>query len=167
MAQLRLWEFGVGICGPSGSGKSDLCLSLLDRGHQLVADDALNLTVKNGEIFGSAVEDCGRYLHIRGLGVIDVQALYGDAAVIPSWRLDFVVQLSEREDADLAIDAAWGDMLLCGVRVDSLVLPVGRGRELPVLVETIAKLYRQRQLGQAPAAVFRQRVSEMLNREVE
>lgn len=166
MSLLRLWDCGVVLSGVSGIGKSDLCLSLLDRGHQLVADDALELVSDHGRLIGRAVKECGAYLHIRGLGVLDVRQLYGEQSVLAEQQVDLVLCLVD-ECADLAVDANWQDMVLCSMRVESVRIPVGSGRPLALLVETAVKLYQQKQRGQMPGLEFERHLAKMLNQEVE
>src|SRR3972149_2558888 len=88
--------YGVGICfvGKSGVGKSEVALDLIERGHRLVADDVIILTKKGeGILIGSGTEIAKHYLEIRGLGIIDVERMFGIRAIRFQKRLEVIVEL--------------------------------------------------------------------------
>lgn len=137
---------GVLLCGGSGSGKSDLALGLVDRGHRLVADDLVEFAVADGQLLGSCRAGCGGFIEIRGLGVVNLARLYGEQALQPQAPLGLVLTLETADDRQAQrlgrLDCQRRDWSLLGVGVAELLLPCGRGRDLPLLVETAARLSR-------------------------
>lgn len=91
---VSIYQCGCFITGPSGSGKSELGLSLVDRGHALIADDATEFRKTNShQIIGTAPKLLEGRLHIRDLGVLDIQKLFGEHATRPSEKLYAIIML--------------------------------------------------------------------------
>jgi HPr kinase/phosphorylase len=133
---------GVLIVGESGIGKSECALDLVVRGHRLVADDAVELRVR-AEIYlmGTCPELTRHHMEIRGLGLINVQDLFGVASTRRSKRVELVVQLERwdpaREYDRLGLDDAYYESL--GIRIPMVQMPVAPGRNLAILVEVAAR----------------------------
>jgi len=133
---------GVLIMGESGIGKSECALDLIVRGHRLVADDAVELRARADTfLMGTCPEPTRHHMEIRGLGLINVQDLFGVASTRTSKRVELVVQLERwdptREYDRLGLDEAHYET--AGVRVPMLVMPVAPGRNLAILVEVAAR----------------------------
>ncbi len=133
---------GVLVVGESGIGKSECALDLVVRGHRLVADDAVALRVRaQSFIIGSCPELTRHHMEIRGLGLINVQDLFGVASTRTSKRVELVVQLERwepgREYDRLGIDDTFYEAL--GVRVPMVTMPVASGRNVAMLVEVAAR----------------------------
>jgi HPr kinase/phosphorylase len=133
---------GVLIVGESGIGKSECALDLVVRGHRLVADDAVELRVRaDSYLMGTCPELTRHHMEIRGLGLINVQDLFGVASTRRSKRVELVVQLERwdpsREYDRLGLDEAHYECV--GVRVPMLRMPVAPGRNLAILVEVAAR----------------------------
>jgi HPr kinase/phosphorylase len=133
---------GVLIVGESGIGKSECALDLVVRGHRLVADDAVELRVRaDSYLMGTCPELTRHHMEIRGLGLINVQDLFGVASTRRSMRVELVVQLERwdpsREYDRLGLDEAHYESV--GVRVPMLRMPVAPGRNLAILVEVAAR----------------------------
>jgi len=133
---------GVLIIGESGIGKSECALDLIVRGHRLVADDAVELRARADTfLMGTCPELTRHHMEIRGLGLINVQDLFGVASTRTSKRVELVVQLERwdpaREYDRLGLDEAHYETV--GVRVPMLVMPVAPGRNLAILVEVAAR----------------------------
>ncbi len=133
---------GVLIIGESGIGKSECALDLIVRGHRLVADDAVELRARaDAFLMGTCPELTRHHMEIRGLGLINVQDLFGVASTRPSKRVELVVQLERwdptREYDRLGLDEAHYETV--GVRVPMLRMPVAPGRNLAILVEVAAR----------------------------
>jgi HPr kinase/phosphorylase len=133
---------GVLITGESGIGKSECALDLVVRGHRLVADDTVELRVRaDSYLLGNCPELTRHHMEIRGLGLINVQDLFGVASTRRSKRVELVVQLERwdptREYDRLGIDEAHHESL--GVRVPMIRMPVAPGRNLAILVEVAAR----------------------------
>jgi HPr kinase/phosphorylase len=156
---------GVLIVGESGIGKSECALDLVVRGHRLVADDAVELRCRaQSFILGSCPELTRHHMEIRGLGLINVQDLFGVASTRSSKRVELVVQLERwepgREYDRLGIDDDYHEVL--GIRVPMIRMPVAPGRNLAILVEVAARNQLLRLRGHHAARKLVTRVNERL-----
>lgn len=152
-ALIRIFETGVLFTGPAGIGKSECGLELLSRGHQLVADDAVEVQDDGGRLVGRAPYVTQGVIYIRGLGCVDIKKVFGAPALAESSPVDLVIELVERRSADAGskLHADFRDSDLLGHRVPSLSLPVRPGQNLAVLVETAVRLHRLLQSEGDPA----------------
>jgi HPr kinase/phosphorylase len=156
---------GVLIVGESGIGKSECALDLVVRGHRLVADDAVDLRARaDAYLIGTCPELTRHHMEIRGLGLINVQDLFGVASTRRSKRVELVVQLERwdpaREYDRLGLDEAHHETL--GVRVPMLRMPVAPGRNLAILVEVAARNQLLRNGGLNAARRLVERVDSQL-----
>ena len=146
---LDIYGEGVLITGDSGIGKSETAIELVKRGHRLVADDAVDIRRVSDQLIGKAPELIRHYIELRGIGVIDVQQLFGMSAVILEAQIDLVVHLEQwREDKfydRFGLDEETVDIL--GVELPILTIPVMPGRNLAVIVEVAAMNNRHRRYG--------------------
>ncbi|CAN5815004.1 HPr(Ser) kinase/phosphatase [soil metagenome] len=157
---------GVLVVGESGIGKSECALDLVVRGHRLVADDAVELKCRaESFVLGSCPELTRHHMEIRGLGLINVQDLFGVASTRTSKRVELVVQLERwepgREYDRLGIDDARYEVL--GVRIPMIRMPVAPGRNVSILVEVAARNQLLRARGNDAA----RRLLDRLNRSLE
>src|SRR5512145_3299077 len=133
---------GVLVIGESGIGKSECALDLVVRGHRLVADDTVELRCRaESFVLGSCPELTRHHMEIRGLGLINVQDLFGVASTRTSKRVELVVQLERwepgREYDRLGLDNPRYEVL--GVRIPMIRMPVAPGRNVAILVEVAAR----------------------------
>jgi len=151
---------GVLIMGSSGTGKSELALELVSRGHRLVADDTpefyrVSSTVLNGTC---PVAGMTPFLEVRGLGILNVQALFGDSAIKKEKFLRLIVQLEHMTTQQLQnIDRLQGDYRvrrILDVEVPEIGLPVAPGRNLAVLLECAVRNYSLKVQGYNAADEF-------------
>jgi HPr kinase/phosphorylase len=150
---------GILIVGSSGIGKSEAALDLVSRGHRLVADDAVLVRrISPTVLRGRATELLAHHMEIRGLGVVDIEALYGTLATLEERQIDLVVELTEwSDDAErLGIDDA--RYVLLDVPLPLIRIPVTAGRTLGLLIETAARNQLLRWRGRHSAAEFTARV---------
>jgi len=150
---------GTLIVGSSGIGKSEAALDLVSRGHRLVADDAVLVRrISPTVLRGRAAELLAHHMEIRGLGVIDIEALFGTLATLDDRQIDLVVELGEWGDvADrLGIDDATYTLL--DVSLPLVRIPVTAGRTLALLIETAARNQLLRWRGRHSAAEFTARI---------
>ena len=159
---LDIYGEGVLITGDSGIGKSETAIELVKRGHRLVADDAVDIRRVSDQLIGKAPELIRHYSELRGIGVIDVQQLFGMSAVILEAQIDLVVHLEQwREDKfydRFGLDEETVDIL--GVELPILTIPVMPGRNLAVIVEVAAMNNRHKKYGYNAA----QKLAEELER---
>jgi HPr kinase/phosphorylase len=137
-----LLGLGVLILGESGIGKSECGLELISRGHRLVADDVVDVR-RRAESFvdGAGPASARFFMEVRGLGLIDIQALFGVSAVCTVKQIGLVVRLErweERADHErLGLDDEWQGLV--GVRLPFVRMPVAPGRSVATLVEVAAR----------------------------
>lgn len=167
---MEVYSIGVLITGESGSGKSELALELLTRGHRLVADDAPEFThIAPDVIDGHCPELLQDLLEVRGLGVLNVREMFGHTAVKPSKYLRLVVHLRPLNAADdldgmkrLTGDVGYREIL--DVRIPQIAIPVAPGRNLAVLVEAAVRSHMLKSKGIDPAQTFMDRQAHQLRR---
>jgi HPr kinase/phosphorylase len=134
---------GVLLTGESGLGKSELGLELISRGHGLVADDAVDLyRISQTALEGRCPELLMNLLEVRGIGLLDIKAIFGETAVRRKMRLKLIVHLvrketMEREFERLPYEPMYEDIL--GMPVRKVVIAVDAGRNLAVLVEAAVR----------------------------
>jgi HPr kinase/phosphorylase len=133
---------GVLIVGESGIGKSECALDLVVRGHRLVADDTVEIRRRAESVLIGTCPDLTRHhMEVRGLGLINIQDLFGVASTRSSKRVEVVVQLERwepgREYDRLGLDEVHYEIL--GLPVPLLRMPVAPGRNLSILVEVAAR----------------------------
>jgi HPr kinase/phosphorylase len=161
---------GVLVTGESGIGKSECALDLIVRGHRLVADDLVDLRCRSQSfLIGSCPELTRHHMEIRGLGLINVQDLFGVASTRTAKRVELVVQLerweSGREYDRLGIDDEFYEAL--GVRVPMVRMPVAPGRNVAILVEIAARNQLLRSRGHHAARRLVERLDRRLQSDVE
>ena len=152
---------GVLIQGDSGSGKSESVIGLLQRGASLVADDAVRLrNIEDREIVGTAPDVTRGMIEIRGLGILNVAALFGVGCVRLSKRLDLIVRLVQvKESVDLErIGKEDKSVEMLGLAIAQVELPVAPGRDVAGLIELAALNYKLRAFGYNSAVEFDQRL---------
>ena len=139
---LDIYGLGVLLTGDSGIGKSETALELVKRGHRLVADDAVIIKrISENRLIGEAPEVIKNLMEIRGVGIINVEHMYGISAVIDSKSIDLVVQMElwdrNKEYDRLGMEQDRREIL--GVSVPLLTIPVHPGRKLAIIMETAAR----------------------------
>ena len=143
---VRVFDTGVVIIGDSGIGKSECALDLVTRGHQLVADDAVQIYADADKLTGTAPDLTRHLLEIRGLGVIDVEAIFGTSSVCAESSIDLCVELRKLPGVE-RLENVMSEYEIAGRGVPKFLLPVSSGRNLATLVETAVRLYRKGGMG--------------------
>ncbi len=138
---VRVFDTGVLLIGESGIGKSECALDLITRGHQLCADDAVEVFARDGLLFGQAPDITRHLLEIRGLGLINVPEIFGEQAVRDGSVIELCVELRRTVEA-APLENAANDYAVAGGVIPKYVLPVSSGRNLATLVETAVRLHR-------------------------
>lgn len=137
---MEVLGIGVLITGKSGVGKSELALELISRNHRLIADDAPEFRRAAPDILnGSSPAGLSGFLEVRGLGILNIRAMFGDSSVKQNKNLRLIVHLKQMDDGELAaIDRLQGSrqqQTILEVEVPQITLPVAPGHNLAVLVE--------------------------------
>ena len=146
---LDVYGEGVIIMGDSGIGKSETAIELIKRGHRLVADDAVEIRRIGNTLIGSAPELIRDYLEVRGVGVIDIQKIFGMGAVQESTQIDLVIKYEDWKDGyvydRLGLDDDY--MQILDVSIPCVTIPVRAGRNLAGIAEIAAMNNRQKKYG--------------------
>lgn len=163
---VEVYGEGILLVGDSGVGKSETAIELIKRGHRLVADDAVEITRIGSTLSGTAPELIRNYLEVRGVGVIDVEKLFGVGAVQDSTQIDLVIQFEKWEDDKfydrLGLDE--NDTTILDVPVPQITIPVSAGRNLAAIVELAAMNNRQKKHGFNSAREFAAQIDGHIDR---
>src|ERR1700694_5756551 len=143
---------GVLITGESGVGKSELALELISRGHGLVADDVVEISrIAAKTLEGRCPPVLKDFLEVRGLGVLNIRAIFGETAVRPKMNLKLIVHLEQPQNGVASkverLTPNAGSQNILGVQIPMVILPVVAGRNLAVLVEAAVRNYILQQRG--------------------
>ena len=146
---------GVLILGESGIGKSETAIALVERGHRLIADDAVEIKrVSATTLVGTAPDLIRHYVELRGIGIVDVRRLYGMGAIKMSEKIDLVIHLEPWVENKMYDRFGLDDKTynILGIEVPSITVPVRPGRSLPIILEIAAMNNRQKKMGYNTAA---------------
>ncbi len=155
--------YGVGLLfvGRSGIGKSECVLDLVERGHRLVADDIVQVTRRGRDVLiGQGHELAAHHMEIRGIGLIDIPALFGVRAVRQQKRIEVIVQLEDWEtakDSDRS-GLTRQETLILDVPVPKVIVPLNPGKNITVMSEVVAMMHLLRYSGVDVAAAFNERL---------
>jgi HPr kinase/phosphorylase len=152
---------GVIIRGESGIGKSESVLALIERGYSLVADDITKVTLVDGrEVVGTSAEVTRDHMEVRGIGIINVAAMFGVKSIRHEKRVDLVITLkswNEVADVDrLGLEQEYVKIL--GIDIPHITLPVRPGRDLARLIEVAAFQAKLKSGGYNPAKELNDRL---------
>jgi HPr kinase/phosphorylase len=161
--------YGVGLLytGKSGIGKSECALDLVERGHRLVADDMIKIIRRTPQIItGSGNDLLGYHMEIRGVGIIDIEKLFGIRAIRLQKRIEVEVRLVSWEEQStyerLGLEDNFTQRL--GVEIPLVTIPVSPGKNITVISEVIAMNHMLKVFGTNPALQFQQRLAEAIQR---
>lgn len=162
-----VYGIGILITGESGIGKSETALELIKRGHRLVTDDAVDIKEIDGELIGTSPKITIGMLEVRGIGIIDITALYGLSSVQESKGINLVMHFEHWKDNGdydrLGINQDTQEIL--GVKVRKLKVPVRPGRNIAVIIEAAAVNYRHSLMSDISAVDIIERRMENLTLE--
>lgn len=139
---LDVYGVGVLLTGKSGVGKSEAALELIKRGHQLVADDVVDICrISDDRLIGTCPEQIRHLMEIRGIGVIDIRAMYGIGAVAVSKSIDLMIELELWDDEKSydRIGVEEGQIEILNVPIPRQTIPIKPGRNLAIIVEVAAR----------------------------
>ena len=156
---------GVLITGESGIGKSEAALELIKRGHRLVTDDVVEIRkVSDETLVGTAPAITKHFIELRGIGIIDVKALFGVESILDTTNIDMVIKLEEWDrDKDydrLGLEDNYTEFM--GNKVVCYSIPIRPGRNLAVIVEAASVNHRQKKMGYNAAQELYARVQKSL-----
>ena len=156
---------GVLITGESGIGKSEAALELVKRGHRLVTDDVVELRkVSDDTLIGSAPDVTKHLIELRGIGIVDIKALFGASSVKDTQSIDLVIKLEEwdkdKEYDRLGLEETYTEYL--GNKIVCHNIPIRPGRNLAIICESAAVNHRQKKMGYNAAQELYARVQNSL-----
>lgn len=156
---------GVLITGESGIGKSEAALELIKRGHRLVTDDVVELRkVSEDTLVGSAPDITKHFIELRGIGIVDVKALFGASSVKDTQQVDLVIRLEDwdkdKEYDRLGLEENYTEYL--GNKIPCHNIPIRPGRNLAIICESAAVNHRQKKMGYNAAQELYTRVQNSL-----
>ncbi len=165
---MEVLGMGVLLTGDAAVGKSELALALISRGHRLVADDAPEFAQVAPDILNGTCPPLLRdFLEVRGLGILNVRAMFGDSAVRRKKDLHLILNMRAMSDEELtSLDRLGGDQsvrLIQGVTVPQITVPVAPGRNLAILVEAAVRHHSLRLRGYDAAVDFTERQARMMD----
>jgi len=155
---LEIYNMGVLIRGESGTGKSETALELVRRGHCLVCDDVVTLRKIGNDIYGYTDPLLKYHIEVRGLGIIDVQALFGSAATIQDKEIDLVIDLIPSSEVHrhhfdrLGLSRDQFDIM--GVKIRKITMPVQEGRNISIIIEVAVMNERLKRQGHNSSQIF-------------
>ncbi len=162
---MNVYGLGVLLVGDSGIGKSECALELLKRGHMLVADDVVEVKHRlGGVLYGAGAELIRHHMELRGVGIIDVQKIFGVGSVLDRTRIELVIRLEEWKQAVEYDRVGLSDRAtsILGVRVPEIMMPVRPGRNLAVLVEVATLNERLKFRGEFTAKEFNKKLLSVM-----
>jgi len=162
--------YGIGclIVGPPGIGKSETALELVERGHQLVADDLITLRRRREDfLYAETNPVIEHHMEIRGVGIIDIKSVFGVGRVRNSKRVGLIIELDEWKQSTnydrTGLREESVDIL--SVHVPYLLIPVRPGRNIAIIIEVASLNHRLKELGVHPALAFNQRLMDLMSEE--
>ena len=161
---------GVLIMGESGIGKSEAALELIKRGHRLVTDDVVEIRkVSDETLIGTSPEITKHFIELRGIGIIDVKALFGVESILDTANIDMVIKLEEwdREKEYDRMGLVDNYIEFLGNKVVCHSIPIRPGRNLAVIVESAAVNHRQKRMGYNAAQELYNRVEKNMKKATE
>ena len=156
---------GVLILGKSGVGKSECALELITKGHRLIADDVVFINRIGMSVLNAHGSDLIKHhIEIRGIGIIDIQSLFGVSSTRERMQVDIIVMLEEwvkgKEYERIGIDEQFYDIL--GVKIPLLLIPVKPGRNISVIIETAIRNKRLKEMGIKSSLILDQKVKDKM-----
>ena len=163
---LEVYGIGVLITGKSGVGKSETALELLMRGHRLVSDDTVEIKRMDEQLRGESPALTRHFMEIRGIGILDIERLYGVGAVKQYEFIDLIVEL-EIWDENRFYDRIGLDeetIEILDVKIPRVTVPLRPGRNIAMIVEVAARNNRQKRLGYNAAQVLNERIMKEIEK---
>jgi HPr kinase/phosphorylase len=159
--------YGVGVMfvGRSGIGKSECVLDLVERGHRLVADDLVVITKRGNDVLiGRGHEQQQHHMEIRGVGIVDIKALFGIRSIRQQKRIEVIVQLVDW-DAKVQYERTGldtEDVEMLGVQLPRITIPLNAGKNITVISEVVAMNHLLKYSGVHSAKLFNQRLLDTM-----
>ncbi|MDR7871235.1 MAG: HPr(Ser) kinase/phosphatase [Tissierellaceae bacterium] len=161
---VEVYGVGILIIGKSGVGKSETALDLVIRGHRLVSDDTVIIKRVEDMLQGRSPEITRHFMEIRGLGILDIERLYGVGSVKNDEFIEMVIELelwdNTKEYDRIGLDESYTEIL--GVQVSTATVPVRPGRNVAMIIEVAARNFRQKILGYNAANELNEKIMRQI-----
>ncbi len=158
---VEVYGEGILIVGDSGVGKSETAIELVNRGHRLIADDAVEIRrVSSKSLVGTSPENIRHFIELRGIGIINASRIFGVGAVKPTEKIDLVINIEPWDSSKVYDRMGLEDETteILGINLPSITVPVKPGRNLAVIIEVAARNNRQKKLGYNAAQALLERL---------
>ena len=156
---------GVLLTGESGVGKSEAALELVKRGHQLCADDVVDICrVADDRLIGESPAMVRHFMEIRGIGIIDIRAMYGIGSVILTKSIDMCIHMEkwdEKKEYD-RLGLTEETISILDVTIPYQIMPVRPGRNLAIIIEVAARNFSLKRMGYSAAHELDRRLNELI-----
>lgn len=163
---LDIYGVGVLITGESGIGKSETALDLIANGHKLIADDSVLIRMLDNRLIGTSPKITRHFMEIRGIGIIDVERLFGIGCIMGEKEVELVIELTPWDDfADynrLGIEDEKIEILDKSVPV--MEIPMRTGRNMSMIIEIATRNFKQKEMGYNAALALNQRVLDSIEK---
>lgn len=163
---VEIFSMGVLIMGESGIGKSETTLELIKKGHRLVSDDRVDISLVNGTLYGKAPELLKGMMEVRGIGIIDVPRMFGINSLILKKTISYAIRLvhlnPEEPIERLGTKMQYFEIL--GMKIPLLNLPVSGARSMAEIIEVAVTNLKLKQFGYDSSYEFENRLKELLMR---
>ncbi len=166
---MEVLGLGILLTGPSGVGKSELALELLTRGHRLIADDAPEFFQATPDtVHGRCPALLEDFIEVRGLGILNVRAMFGDNAILSDKRLSLIIRLEQIDTQNSSpmerLDCTQRHVEVLDMDIPEVVLPLGPGRDLAIIIETAVRNHALHLRGYNSAQDFIKRQRQLINK---
>ena len=166
---VEVFGIGIMITGESGVGKSETALELIERGHRLICDDAVEIRCESGNVvLGSALNKVtSHHMEIRGLGIINVAHIFGVGAIRDKKQVQLIVHLEDWDPNKVYDRLGSNDQNeeILGVHIPCRHIPVKPGRNISIIIEVAAMIERLKKMGYHSAKEFDENVLQWLESE--
>ncbi len=163
---LDIYGVGVLITGESGIGKSETALDLIANGHKLIADDSVLIRMLDNRLIGTSPKITRHFMEIRGIGIIDVERLFGIGCIMEEKEVELVIELTPWDDfADynrLGIEDEKIEILDKSVPV--MEIPMRTGRNMSMIIEIATRNFKQKEMGYNAALALNRRVLDSIEK---
>jgi len=158
---VEVYGEGILILGDSGVGKSETAMELVNRGHRLIADDAVEIKkVSAKSLVGNAPDAIKHFIELRGIGIVDVRRLFGTGAVNDTEKINLVIKMEQWVEGKQydRMGLTNETINILGLDVPALTIPVKPGRNLAIIIEVAAKNNRNKRMGYNAAQELTERL---------
>ncbi|MDO5036964.1 MAG: HPr(Ser) kinase/phosphatase [Tissierellia bacterium] len=161
---LDVYGVGVLIRGESGIGKSETAIDLIEKGHKLISDDSVIIKRLEGRLVGTSPPITRHFMEIRGVGIVDVQRLFGIGSVMEEKEIEVLINLEhwdQNRDYD-RLGIEYETEALLGVEIPRMDIPLRTGRNTAVILEIAIRNFKQKELGYNPALALNNKIMESI-----